>query len=124
MSVPKSNCTRTTESPWYEFDSRMSMPETRLTAFSIGRVTVDSIVSGETLLYATVTVTTGGANEGRSATAKRGAANRPRTTMAAESIATATRRVTAKRAIDIRTLLAPHRAFNAQAVHSSTAQRA
>src|SRR5579863_5456368 len=80
----------------------MSMPETRLTAFSIGRVTVLSIVSGDTLPYATLTVTTGGANEGKSATASRGHANSPSTTMAAESIATATRRVTANRAIDIR----------------------
>src|SRR6202043_3115029 len=76
-----------------------SIPETRLTAFSIGRVTVDSIVSGETLLYATVTLTTGGANDGKSAIARRGAANRPSTTIASESIATATRRRTANPAI-------------------------
>src|ERR1700730_16212845 len=101
MSVPKANCTRTVERPWYEFDSRMSMPETRLTAFSMGRVTVDSIVSGETFPYATVTLTTGGANAGSNATASRGAAKMPSTTMAAESMATATRRVTANRAMDM-----------------------
>src|ERR1700686_5078722 len=76
-----------------------SMPATRLTAFWIGRVIVVSIVSGETLPYATVTLTTGGANDGKSAIAKRGAANRPRTTIASESIATATRRRTANPAI-------------------------
>jgi len=77
----------------------MSIPDTRLTAFSMGRVTLVSIVCGETLLYATLTVTTGGAIEGSRATARRGAAKTPRTTIAAESMATATRLVTAKRAI-------------------------
>src|SRR5215471_11997875 len=92
---------RTLDTPGADVDSRMSIPETRLTAFSIGRVTVDSIVTGEAFVYATVTVTTGGANDGKSATGRRGAAKMPSTTIAAVSIATATRRLTAKRAIDM-----------------------
>ena len=68
------------------------MPDTRLTAFSIGRVTVMAIVSGEALPYVVLTVTTGGAKAGSNATASRGSANKPRMTIAAASIATATRR--------------------------------
>src|ERR1700736_4082646 len=76
------------------------MPETRLTAFSSGRVTVDSMVSGETLPELTVTETTGGWKLGSRAIGSRGMANRPSTTMAVAIIATVTRRVTAKSAID------------------------
>src|SRR5215467_11771073 len=92
---------RTLDTPGADVDSRMSIPETRLTAFSIGRVTVDSIVSGDAFVYATVTVTTGGANDGKSATGRRGAAKMPSTTIAAVSMATATLRLTAKRAMDM-----------------------
>src|SRR6202163_1750324 len=70
MSVPKTNWTRTLDWRCDEVDSRMSMPETLLTAFSIGRVTVVSMVSGDALGYVTLTEMTGGAKVGSSATAK------------------------------------------------------
>ena len=53
------------------------------------------------MLVVLLTVTTGGANDGSKATARRGAANRPKTTIAAVSIVTATLRVTAMRAMDM-----------------------
>src|ERR1700736_393432 len=95
------------------------MPETRLTAFSSGRVTVDSMVSGETLPELTVTETTGGWKLGSRAIGSRGMANRPSTTMAVAIIATVTRRVTAKSAID-KCRYSPGRAEGQTSVESRT----